>query len=113
MWQRRDALMWPIIAAHVVVLPDPVGPVTRTSPRCSSAILRTAGGMFEGREVLRPRQDAAADDPDRATLAERVHAEAADAGDRVGEVRLDLVVEELALHPLVHHLAREPVGVGR
>ena len=31
------AFRYPIIAASVVVLPDPVGPVTRISPRCSSA----------------------------------------------------------------------------
>jgi hypothetical protein len=30
-------LMWSIIAARVVVLPDPVGPVTSTIPRGSSA----------------------------------------------------------------------------
>ena len=32
------------MAARVVVFPDPVGPVTRTSPRCSSASCRTTGG---------------------------------------------------------------------
>ena len=29
--------MWLTMAANVVVLPDPVGPVTRTRPRISSA----------------------------------------------------------------------------
>jgi hypothetical protein len=37
MWTGFVSLMWPIIAARVVVLPDPVGPVTRINPRCSSA----------------------------------------------------------------------------
>src|SRR5207247_2383382 len=32
------------MAARVVVLPEPVGPVTRINPRCSSASLRTASG---------------------------------------------------------------------
>src|SRR3954466_11565588 len=32
------------MAARVVVLPDPVGPVTRISPRCSSASVRTTSG---------------------------------------------------------------------
>ena len=36
--------MWSIIAARVVVLPEPVGPVTSTSPRFSSARRRTTGG---------------------------------------------------------------------
>ena len=34
---RRVVLTWSIIAASVVVLPEPVAPVTRTRPRCSSA----------------------------------------------------------------------------
>jgi hypothetical protein len=32
MWQARVWLMWPIMAARVVDFPDPVGPVTSTSP---------------------------------------------------------------------------------
>ncbi len=36
--------MWSIIAASVVVLPDPVGPVTSTRPRWCSVSLRHAGG---------------------------------------------------------------------
>ena len=37
MWQGLVRLMWSIIVASVVVLPEPVGPVTSTRPRCSSA----------------------------------------------------------------------------
>jgi len=37
MWSGRVALMWSIIAASVVDLPEPVGPVTKTSPRGRSA----------------------------------------------------------------------------
>ena len=33
----RVRLMWSSIAASVVVFPEPVSPVTRTRPRCSSA----------------------------------------------------------------------------
>ena len=36
--------MWSIIAASVVLLPEPVVPVTRTIPRCSSASVRTTSG---------------------------------------------------------------------
>jgi hypothetical protein len=44
MWQRRVALMWPMIAASVVDLPEPVAPVHRIRPRCSSAISETPSG---------------------------------------------------------------------
>ena len=37
MWWLRVRLMWSIIAASVVLLPEPVVPVTRMIPRCSSA----------------------------------------------------------------------------
>ena len=37
-------LMWPTIAASVEVLPEPVMPVTRMSPRSSAAIFFTIGG---------------------------------------------------------------------
>ena len=37
MWCARVRLMWSIIAARVVDFPEPVVPVTRTIPRCSSA----------------------------------------------------------------------------
>ena len=33
MWPYSFLLMWSIIAARVVDLPEPVGPVTRTRPR--------------------------------------------------------------------------------
>ncbi len=36
--------MWSIIAASVVDLPEPVVPVSRTIPRCSSASRRITGG---------------------------------------------------------------------
>ena len=34
MWQARLVLIWSIIEASVVDLPEPVGPVTRTRPWC-------------------------------------------------------------------------------
>ena len=48
--------MWSIIAASVVVLPEPVAPVTSTRPRCSSASRLTPGGrlqLLEARHVAR------------------------------------------------------------
>ena len=41
------ALMWSIIAASVVDLPEPVVPVTRMIPRSSSASSRMTGGSDE------------------------------------------------------------------
>ena len=40
----RVTLMWAIIDASVVLLPDPVEPVTSTRPSCSSARRVTIGG---------------------------------------------------------------------
>ena len=45
MWQGRVRLMWSIMVAKVVVLPEPVGPVTRTSPRCSVGQVVDDGGQ--------------------------------------------------------------------
>jgi hypothetical protein len=63
MLAERVWLMWSIMAARVVVLPDPVGPVTSTIPRSSSARRVTIGG--------RPRSmaDRAAGRTRRSTMA--------------------------------------------
>jgi hypothetical protein len=45
-------LMWSIIAARVVDLPEPVVPVIRISPRSSSAISGITGGSISSSEVL-------------------------------------------------------------
>ena len=47
MWRRRVELMWSIIAASVVDLPEPVVPVSSTIPRSSSASSRMTGGSDE------------------------------------------------------------------
>ncbi len=44
MCSARVELMWSIIAASVVDLPEPVVPVSRMIPRRSSARVRIAGG---------------------------------------------------------------------
>ena len=44
MCSARVSLMWSIIAASVVDLPEPVVPVSRTIPRRSSASARITGG---------------------------------------------------------------------
>ena len=44
MCRARVELIWSIIAASVVDLPEPVVPVSRMIPRCSSARSRITGG---------------------------------------------------------------------
>ena len=44
MWPFRSLLILSMIAASVVVLPEPVGPVTRIRPRGRSASLAMTGG---------------------------------------------------------------------
>ncbi len=44
MCTSRLRLMWSIMAARVVVLPEPVGPVTSTRPRCSLDSRPTTSG---------------------------------------------------------------------
>ena len=51
MWSLRVLLMWSIMAASVVDLPLPVGPVTRIRPRGSSASFVRAGGMASSSKV--------------------------------------------------------------
>ena len=52
MWRRRVELMWSIIAASVVDLPEPVVPVSSTMPRSSSASSRMTGGRVSSSIVL-------------------------------------------------------------
>ena len=51
MCRRIVALMWSIMVASVVVLPDPVVPVTSTMPRGSRASFRTASGSMSFSKV--------------------------------------------------------------
>ncbi len=86
----RVELISSIIAASVVLLPLPVVPVTSTRPRSSAAIVFSTGGSASSSIVATRDRDDAEDHADGAALLERVAAEAAEAGDAVGEV--DLVV---------------------
>ena len=87
MWPYSFSLMWLTIAASVVDLPEPVGPVTSTRPRgCQRAARRRSSGAFElfEREHLRrnrPEHGAGA-----AVLDEGVDAEARQVGNREREV---------------------------
>ena len=111
---RARSFMWSIIAASVVDLPEPVVPVSRMIPRSSSASSRMTAGSASSSIVLIAERDRAADDRDRAALAEGVDAEAREPVERVGEVDLVLLRELLALRGLrQERLASGVVGIGR
>ena len=110
--------MWPYsfsftsftIAASVVDLPEPVGPVTSTRPRGYLAISAKIFGAVQllEREHLRgnrPEHGARA-----AVLVERVHAEAREVRDLEGEVDLQRFFVNLALR-VVHDVVHHPVHV--
>ena len=105
-------LMRSIIAARVVLLPEPVAPVTRTMPRSSSASRPTTVGQAQVLERRHGGRHGPHDHADRAALAEGVHAEAPDARARVGEVDLAGGIE---LRPpaglAVEQLAEDALGV--
>ena len=92
---RRVRLMWPTIAASVVVLPTPVAPVTRISPRCSSDERLDAGRQAQALEAGHRVRDDAEGERDLAALAERVDAEARQADRLVGSVELAGALEDL------------------
>ena len=87
MWIGFSSLIFRMIAARVVDLPDPVGPVRRTIPFLSSAISLSTRGQAEvgdGGDLVR---DDAEDDAVAAALGEDVDAEAGALGEAVGQVR--------------------------
>ena len=79
MCSERVRLTWSISAASVVDLPEPVGPVTRTSPRGLSASPSMCWRKAELRERPDLGRDHAEGRAERATLEEDVDAQAADA----------------------------------
>ena len=97
-------------AASVEDLPQPAGPVSSTMPWWKLAKRARRRGQAEVVEGRRLRRDGAEDGVEAALLAVGVGAEAADAGDRVGEVDLAVLVEVALL------LGRQDLadhGVGR
>ena len=66
MWSSRSRLITSIIAASVVLLPEPVGPVTRTKPRGLRVNSRRTGGTPRSSSAGIPcgtRRNAAATEP--------------------------------------------------
>ena len=89
--------MWSIIAASVVLLPLPVVPVTSTRPRSSVAISFRTRGQVQLVDRADLHRDDAEDHADGAALLEDVAAEAAEAGNAVGEVDFLGLLEFLSL----------------
>ena len=101
MWPYSFSLMWLTIAASVVDLPEPVGPVTSTMPRGWSAISAKIFGAFSSSSDRTLRRNRPHHRGRAAVLHERVDAEAREARDREREVALEVLLVVLAL-PVVH-----------
>ena len=109
MWSCRVRLISSIIAASVVDLPEPVGPVTRTRPRGFFVELVQALREAELLERLQLHRDEAERGGEALALRVDVDAEAGEARDRVREVDLAVDLEALLLlgrEDPVEHLAR-------
>ena len=105
-------LMWSMIAASVVDLPEPVVPVNRMIPRSSSASSLITGGSSSSSIVLIWIGIARQTIDDRAALAEGVDAEAREARDGVGEVDLVLGAELGQLGLVGEHVGDEALHDG-
>ncbi len=81
--------------ASVVDLPLPVVPVTRIMPRSSRASLPIHLRQVQILELGHPKRNETHDDEDRTPLHERVHPETTHPRDRVGEVRLPVLLKRL------------------
>ena len=112
MCSRRSVLILSIIAASVVDLPLPVGPVTSTRPRGRSASVAMTGGSAELVERLDLLGDDAVDGRDGAALVEHVAAEAREAADAEREVELQRLLEALLLR-VGQHAVGQRLRLGR
>ena len=102
MCPRRLRLILSIIAASVVDLPEPVGPVTSTRPRLRSVKLSITSGMPSDSRDLISHGIIRMHGAERLALLEDVDAEPGVTGDRVREVELEVLLERLPL-ALGHH----------
>jgi len=115
MWPYSLSFLWSTMAARVVDLPEPVGPVTSTTPRGC----RPARRNLRRLEILQ-RQYLGGNGPHHrrraAVLHEGVDAEARQAGNGEGEVALQVFFVGLALavvHDVVDHAVDVLVVHGR
>ena len=111
MWSWRSLLILSIIAASVVDLPEPVGPVTSTRPRGRSASVASTGGRPSSWKLRIFSGNQPVDRADRAALVEHVAAEARQALDAEREVELERLLEALLLR-VGEHAVGELLRVG-
>ena len=112
MWSCRSVLILSIIAASVVDLPLPVGPVTSTRPRGRSASVASTGGRPSSPKRADLFGNQPVDGADRAALVEHVAAEARQPLDAEREVELQRLLEALLLR-VGEHAVDELLGLGR
>ena len=108
----RSLLILSSMAARVVDLPEPVGPVTSTRPRGLSQIVAITGGRPELLEVADLVGNGAVDRGHRAALHEHVGAEAREALDAEAEVELEVLLEAVLLG-VGQHAVGELLGLDR
>ena len=109
MWQGRCSLTSPSRTALVVLLPEPVGPVTKIRPRFSFAQARTVSGRLSPSGVG-ASETTPEDERGRAALA--VHGDAVALVVRViGEVGVALALVLLALDLGLEELVLQEAGV--
>ena len=101
-----------IIAASVVDLPEPVGPVTSTSPRGLSHSLLTTGGSPSWSNVLISNGIRRKTAARGAALVEDVGAEAGQALQTEGEVEFEVFFEAVLLR-VGHDAVGQLLGFGR
>ena len=97
MWPLRSRLILSIIAARVVDLPEPVGPVTSTSPRGFSAIFAIEPGRPSCSKVLIANGICRTTIDTHPRCLKHVAAEAGEVLDAEREVELVLELETLLL----------------
>ena len=112
MCSSRSLLILSSMAASVVDLPEPVGPVTSTRPRGLSHKVRTMAGRPESVEALDFPGNRAKHGGDGAALMEDVAAETSQALQAEREVELEIFLQAMLLH-VGEHAVGERLGVGR
>ncbi len=94
------------MAASVVDLPDPVGPVTSTRPRGFSHRVRTIGRQAQRVESLDFPGNRPEDRGDGAALVKDVAAEARQALQTEGKVQLEVFFQAVLLHVGKHAIGK-------
>ena len=111
MWRARVELMWSIIAASVVDLPEPVGAGEQHDAALLLGERRDDLGQGEVLDRADVHRNRAGDDRRVTALAEGVDAEAGDALDRVAEVDLVVLGELAQLRRVVEHVLHRALGL--